>query len=418
MLISTLVLTGLYSTMVETLIADNDYRRKQALYLAEAGLRHAWAFMQSDGGSLDEYLVGADGQPGTDDDGALLGGSPVSMTTGTYQLTVVDNGDDGDPSSDADDTVFLVSVGAARSARVELRVTITAGGTTGLPVSYLFNNRLTVTGESNWYGGDAIIHSNDRIEVVKDATIEGNLQTSGQFIAEDGVTINGSAMTGSDLDTYVQDHRNLDPIDVPEVDPEDFRDWADYVMGADGGIRDGSGNLVFDASGGDVWNGWKYATDKWELKDSGTSYGRTPDATYFVEGNLIAGGHNGTEASPLAVTLVTTGHLEIGGHAWMSSYANDTLAVVGTDAEIHGHTDTFEFMGHVLVHEQLKLSGHVNVAGGILVEDAEDLDDMLTRIDEGTKIGGHTNFRIDPSMSNMPVGTGAGLLVANWYEGS
>lgn len=114
LVIAVLVLLGstaIMSTNTDMKIATNYKGAAQALYIAEAGLNRAIVYLPSQTTDINTMLKGADGTGGTADDGLLSFGSSVAFGAGTYEVKVADNNDDGNPFTDTDKKVKVISTG-------------------------------------------------------------------------------------------------------------------------------------------------------------------------------------------------------------------------------------------------------------------------------------------------------------------
>ncbi|MFQ5597026.1 MAG: pilus assembly PilX N-terminal domain-containing protein [Nitrospiria bacterium] len=124
-LLSLLGTAALTLTEIETKISANDKVAKEALYIAEAGIEHAWAVLKT--ASFDDILEGPDkSKSNAADNGILPFGSKVSFGQGAYDVKVTDNKDgDSDPWNDADGRIILTSIGTASTGpqkKIELEV--------------------------------------------------------------------------------------------------------------------------------------------------------------------------------------------------------------------------------------------------------------------------------------------------------
>jgi Tfp pilus assembly protein PilX len=116
-IIAILGTTAVIITTTDLKIGTNYKLSEQAFYAAEAGIqRAANALKAGTSNGFDDELLGADGNPGTSDDGILSFGSSVSFGDGTYAVQVTDNNDDGDLFSDSDKKVIITSTGTVNNA--------------------------------------------------------------------------------------------------------------------------------------------------------------------------------------------------------------------------------------------------------------------------------------------------------------
>jgi len=113
--VSILVLLGgaIANTVIfESRDAYRQLHHTQAFYLAEAGIMRTWQEFKDGATNLTALLKGADGIPGTADDGVLSFGSSVSLGSGNYSVIIMDNDDsDGNIYSDTDGIILVNSTG-------------------------------------------------------------------------------------------------------------------------------------------------------------------------------------------------------------------------------------------------------------------------------------------------------------------
>lgn len=134
----------------------------------------------------------------------------------------------------------------------------------------------------------------------------------------------------------------------------------------------------------DTCNGWEFNGDKW------TSKNITPPAgTYYVEGDAKVNGNMGLQSSPAQISIIAEGSIEIDGKSIIVSNDPEVLFVTDGDLRIKGggsiapnHSGKIDkdaqlFVGQILVHEQLDMSGKPTVTGQFIVENAESLDGLV-----------------------------------------
>ena len=206
------------TAIFESKDAHKQLHRTQALYLAEAGIVHAWDEFHSGASDLSTLLKGADGIADTADDGIFSFGQTLSMGNGYCDIQIVDNDDgDGDTSRDSDYTAMIVSEGhipATETKRtlktyalvypppslMDVRGAVSAAG----PIQTL--GRLVIDGRDHDRDGNLIPNSG----VFGVSTLSSYTRGG------------ASKVGGTDLATI--DYRPTKPPDAAIID-----DWADWA---------------------------------------------------------------------------------------------------------------------------------------------------------------------------------------------
>lgn len=127
MCLSVLTFSSMIVGSVEWSLANNGLRRVQALALAESGIEHAMLEITQADGDLAGLLAGTDGEPGTSDDGLIIGASAISVGDrgGSYTAVLTDNDDgDNDTSTDVDGRYHLLATGTIRGVTQTVRVVL------------------------------------------------------------------------------------------------------------------------------------------------------------------------------------------------------------------------------------------------------------------------------------------------------
>ena len=351
--------------------AKNREGAVRAFELAESGAAHALAILRGDlvDTSLTRLLVGSDNLQSTADDGRLIGyGLPagdqvpaagVSFAGGTYFVELVDDpGDtDGDPLADSNSRILARCRGVASdgaSATVEAVI-----GSTPLPALATEGN-LIINGNPEILGPCGSAHGNQIV------VVSGNPTVSGGVTAADTVDVSGTIT--DTLGNPVEPLHHQPPIEIPELHYSDYCPGdADFVLRADGMVIDDLGNVVGDANGATV-NGWKYVgSGIWDL-DSDTP---TP-GTYCVEGNAKMGKNPGTAGSPIDLSVIAQGSIEISGNPYMQpDHADGILLLAEGDVSISGNpvASAKTYSGSIYAGSQCKVSGNPRISGSIMCKD-------------------------------------------------
>ena len=278
------------------------------------------------------------------------------------------------------------------------------------------SSSLTINGNPTIQGTAGSVHSNANLTISGNPSIDQSATASGTFSSSGSPTIGGTSGGG----------KAEDPL--PEVNIPDFQEYADFVMGADGIVRDADGTLLFDASGGAKYNaggcsgnrGWEYSSGppvQWKIGDDCGG-----DGKFYVEGNIEIGGSPGSASDPWQVSLMAEGSIKINGNPEFVNYkdAGDSEGVqnifmlAGTDIEWSGNpTNTIE--GFIYAGEQIKLNGNPSIVGSII---ARDLANTSTLVDANSISGNPTitfnGTLATPLTVNVVVSTT--LTIISWNE--
>ncbi|MBI4833198.1 MAG: hypothetical protein HY811_00030 [Planctomycetes bacterium] len=227
------------------------------------------------------------------------------------------------------------------------------------------------------YEPDTAIVTNGTLQLDGNATITG---TNGTIYANDDVEIKGSAVVLQDVystGTVTGDEKvggecyeGAAPTDVPGITPSDYANLKDYRMAADGKIYTAAGGLVGDATSGRVL-GWDFITaggkNEWKYNDNIVHNG-----TFYVEGgrDVDIAGSPGSIGVPWQLTLLATGNVKITGSPVMMPDETGVCIMAGKDISCAGNLTVLN--GVVGCHEQMEISGSVNIQGNLVIEDAID----------------------------------------------
>ena len=173
-----------------------------------------------------------------------------------------------------------------------------------------------------------------------------------------------------------------DNVEIPQIDPEDYIEYAEYIFHSDGDIYDGDGNYV-DNAAGSAWNGWVFTGDKWNTDDDTNVQA---GFLYFEGefGNVLIDDEVGSDGNPWEITILAEGYIDISGNPWMIDYANPDnpefvqalLLVSGTDIKVSGNPSQ-EFAGIIYATEQIDISGNPEIEGALIAADLSNDDDYI-----------------------------------------
>lgn len=384
MLITLLGLALTTTGIVSTTISSNDQQASEAFYLAESGIAHAKGLILNQGLEFDTYLQAGDGTGCTGDE---LSGAPVSpfsagdeitsiagggetFGSGRYEVSVCDDDDgDSDLNDDDNDKVLVVSSGFGTDGASATLEMILANNP--LP-AIVANGNLRMSGNPDILGTDGGVHANGNLE------INGNPCAEQYFSSGGSISISGTPKTGElcagsgSYDSPRDDRPASAPIEIPTLNPIDFKSEADYILGIDGSVKDDLGNTLKSAGPGN-WGKWDWNPGDKEWKLTGNP---VLPGTYYSEGAIAISGNPGSNGSPVSLTLIAEGWIDISGNPEMTpdlttggvTYA----AIAGSDLKIGGNP-TNAYQGVWYVRDQLDFSGNPDMNGQIICLNEEDV---------------------------------------------
>ena len=391
-LISSIAIASFLSSVIyESRHSVWQMQRVQALFVAESGIENARTELRKSE-DFSVLLKGLDEVGGTTDDGIITG---PSVAGGVYEVIIVDNDDgDGDPFTDSDLIVIATSVGTWKKETRTVRTHLgkTSGAT--LDAAIIVDGDLMISGVPNIEGACGSVHANGDMLISGDAIIAEDATSSGNF------EISGSPEIGGD-----QGYQ--DPIDVPEINPVDYRGLADYILFSNGMVFDSFG--VMQSVSNDTFNGWKWGGTKWDYSnDAIIANGNT----YYIMGDALVSGNVGTAGNPWYISIIAEGSIEISGELNMkTTNSRNILFVAGRDLKVNGNPSQ-SIEGLMLVHEQFAISGEPVLHGAIVVENAESSGDGM--LDENLLNGNMTiTYNCNYSLDNSGI---ASVVIIGWQE--
>ncbi len=327
-----------------------------------------------------------------------------------YDVVVVDDDDgDGNPSVDANGIVRLMSqgisnVGSTRTIEVRIADTNGEGDPISLDKAILTQESITFSGDSEYYGSNQDIHSNENIYQADHPITSGHMSAGG---TEDG-TPQGGGTTES----------GADQVSIPQIEPSQYAEYADYTFESDGKIYDADGVLVADADGVE-YQGWKFGGDKWTTESDTVLGGMLYFRGEF--GNVVVGSAPGTDSDPWLITILADGWIELSGNPILSNYINPDdppevqaiLFMSGADIKINGNANQ-TFNGIIAAKEQFDISGNPNIEG-VLIAGGESSDSDLVL---ANSISGVMHLTYDGGLS-LGGSDGAGdgkAVVLSWQD--
>ena len=360
---------------------------RASFYIAEAGIQRAVNFMDYDG---------AGNSPGASANGFNdeLNGATwpaafanTAFANGNYTVTIADNDDEGGGvinNLDIDDTVILTSTGTRNGVSTTIEAVIHRP--TIIPASALTTNgTLNGNGTFTVQGACGSIHSNSDFD-----------QSGGSGTVVQGVTASGTCSGGECESSGVLEQ------EIPEVDPQDYKDYADFVLQLDGTIRDTQStpndltdDIVYTKTGSN-WVGNPGAVDGnpsfgsisqpgglWKMNGTDLADGmyyveKDPDPT-VLDGNIKVLG----TPDPFQVTILAEGYIDFGGNGDIVNYQggpspdiDQLFLIAGTDLKFTGHP-TNQIEGMLYAGEQMSISGDVDLNGYIFSANLADDENLV-----------------------------------------
>ena len=322
-----LSLTGLGMSALTSSRAEWD--ADDAMALADAGLSHAQAILQGNGGiqNFDGVLQTGDAVGCTGDELAFVptlpaSGFPVAAEripqagvvfgAGRYQVSVCDDHTveqalvppNANAADDANNTVLVRSTGtgangALAMAQIRLRLV-------EVP-AILVDGNLRLIGTPSVMGLMGAVHANGALDLAGNPCTEQYLSSSNAITG--GGSVEGGAGCVAGGETLLPDQ---EPIPVPTLDPNDYLPFATYRLTNNGRILNAAGGVLFDSSlpGPPQWNSWTWdsANQEWQGGNN------IPPGTYHANANLRISGSPGSAATPLPATLIAVGSVTITGY--------------------------------------------------------------------------------------------------------
>jgi Tfp pilus assembly protein PilX len=413
-LILLVVLSALAFISVKWTVQDiprtkNFTKTRQAAYIAEAGFHRAVNYFNYDatGKSPGELSNGfTDEIDGSNWPSGTF--TNIAIGTGTYTATIVDNSDDGDQATDSDNAVILTSTGTVGTVSVSVE---------GILVRALYkadhalatDGDLLVSGNPTITGTSGSVHSNNDLDISGSPSVSSTATASGTFTATGSPTIGGGTASGASTEG------------IPVVNVSDYKSSSQYVLGADGIVRNGAGTILHDTSvsgnfrtSGSANKGWGYSAGPpvvWDLGDDLAFEGN-----YYVEGSAEIS-NSGSSADPFDVTIVAEGHITVGGNATLRNNKLGTdpeeiqniFLMAGTDIDLQGNISN-AVQGMIYAGEQIEISGNPTINGFILGADSAAADGEVT----SNKVNGNPTITyngdlVSPFLSNK-------VTVTSWQE--
>ncbi len=419
-LVSVLVALALLTTIgvAVTGIGTVEYRTSlnhrsatRALLMADAGATHALALMRSQlsGYTYSEILKGSDYTWDTGDDGYLMGygldavdelpDTGIAMDLGRYSVRIINDPGDpsGDPAVDSNFQIIAICSGQTRDGGVaEIRALLTASAFPAVAS----NGDLVLPGNPLVTGPCASVHANGSMEVSGMPTIDGELTATGI------VTVAG---TITDSDGYeVTPRSDEPPIEIPDYDPMEYCDDADYRL------RNGW-LITFGATVDSVLaNGSKPLGWQWDpAEQTYTLFAKDAvPGTVCADTNIKVNGSLGSPGDPFQISLIASGSIQINGTPVIEAdHPDGILVMAGGDVQAGGNAagGTPFYDGMLYSYSQCQINGNPVINGFILCHNAANppgTSDLMTE----NKVNGN------PTITNDCSGIRQRTSIAAWWE--
>lgn len=299
-----------------------------------------------------------------DDDPDLYGGGAIA------QAKLDEMGEsDGDPSVDQNERLVLRATGRGpNNTTVIVARIISSDGTPGTNVEEITTNAailvdgdLTISGNPTVDGTNGSVHANEDLSISGSPYIQQNATAAGTITTTGNPDIDGTTSG------------NRPEVTVPTITASNYLQYATHLLKADGTVRLKSTNAIVTGTG------WTLSSGTWTLNGNSGVTG-----AYYVESGLNAkiSGNPGSAKSPLAMSVISTGSIEVTGNPYLQPHSStpNLQFVAQTDLKLAGNVDvdvtTVE--GQSLVGEQLMISGNPDIRGQIIVKNATSTSDLVT----------------------------------------
>lgn len=388
-MLSVMTIIGLGITgigMVATAVTINAGETASAVAVADAGIAHARRLlMWREWPSLNPFLQNAGG---TACDGDELSAAPamplpagypalasdyipaagVAFGGGTYRVFVCDDhvtdfdpatgALDGDPNFDVNRRILVRSLGiGANGATATVEQVF---GSVDVP-AVIVNGNVLATGNPKFMGAAGAIHANGSMQIAGNPCAQQYFSAVGPVPVTGGSAGGGTGCAPGSLDT----RPDSPPVNTPLLTPDMYKAQADYWLESNGTAYNGLTGAPIAVPASWTFNA---GSQTWA---SATSI---PAGTYWINGNVVMGGSPGSAGSPLPLTILARGYVDVGGSPRTTPdlIVNNLGAnpvglsvVTGTDLRLAG-SSTQTFTGIYHASHQLDVSGSPVVNGQMI----------------------------------------------------
>lgn len=416
---------------IEGAMAENEVYFAGARAAAEAGLNRAIEAVTNN--HTTNWLAGQDGEVDAlnaaaavnADNGSvaflLTGTSPYTLDAAgdyTYTIRIYDDddpvlystaltteqvlamGEDGSGYTDQNSRLILRATGFGPKgtevtiARVLESVSFTSEEETILTnAALLVDGSLTISGNPTIQGTHGSVHANTDLTINGGATyVAQNATASGTFTANAGWSAGGTQGGGAPT------------VTVPDINASDYFYLADFVLDADGRLRNAATNAVLctandSNNGGCNSYGWRFSSGTWRVANNQNTMA---SGTYYAYTDVRIEGNPGSAKVPAAVSIISEGSIEVSGTPYFTpENPNHIQFVTNKDLKLSGNVDIdpqSAVEGQSLVREQLMISGNPELRGQIIVQNETSTSSLVT----SNTVSGNPRITYNGSFGGIP----------------
>lgn len=282
---------------------------------------------------------------------------------------------------------------------------VTAGGFAA-QCAIITNTTATFNGQINITGAGNCVHSNADVSFTNSPNSQVGQVNAGGSVSGNVAAAGGTANPGSPT------------IAIPEINPSQYRQYADYVMGSDGKVYNRFGSVVQDTTCGSAckWFGWYRDSTSpllWKKYETGCCPSLSPQGMYFIEGNVEIANAIGSAGSPWVVSIFATGSIRSTGASTFENYRSpdpavpqgvkDVFMMAGGDIYIRGNFSASLVPGTILSNEEVDVGGASNFQGNVIARNSNhpDPSGIISYTDVNLFAGSHA-INYNPSLVTLP----------------
>jgi cytoskeletal protein CcmA (bactofilin family) len=279
--------------------------------------------------------------------------------------------------------------------------------------AFLVNGDLTAHGNIHIQGASGSVHANGNLVIDgNSADVSQNATSSGTFTTNQNWHAGGSQGGGRPT------------INVPDIHASDYMGLADYKLTSTGQIQNLVNNVWTNCNtGGCATTGFTFSGGAWSIAGNSAGTG-----TYYVEGDVTIsgspnGGGTGNNATNLALSIISTGSINITGTPKFTPENSAKIQfVTDKDLTIGGNTDLDDptiVEGQILVREQVAINGNPEFQGRVIVQNVTSTGGLTTNSISGNPTITYNGTLGAIETTNTNTITGATTYVNNvsgWME--
>ena len=395
---------------VNAMSASNRKDATVALSLADGAATHTLAVLagELDTISLTRLLLGSDSTVATADDGLLIDyGLAVTdqipdtgyvMPGGRYFVELLDDpaDDDTDPLADSNLRILARCTGVTLnggSATVDIVI-----GAASFP-AIATDGDLYLNGNPDILGACGGAHANNVVIVSGTPTVQTEVS------AADSVEVSGDIVDPDD--NSVPPVNNAPAIVIPDLDPLDYCDVADFILYANGyfvTVEPSRDSVDATSTPKNGWTRGSSSPVEWNLSGNSAVAG-----THCIYGNVVVSGNPG----PIAMTLLATGSVTYSGNPRVtSSHPDGILIISGGDVEVSGNPGggAISYDGLIYAQSQCMINGNPNLYAQLLCNDEPETAGANNNVDQNGISG---NPVITYNCGGMLAGE---RRILHWYQ--